>query len=431
MNLSTANLVRWGKLLSTYVAGQGAMQAIQLVTGFLLINCLSKQDYATFTIVIAIQSTTGILVELGFSSCLQGLIGRRYRDHEVVGRYMAACRYYRDRLLVAGSIGLFAVFYLFAPKYGWDYGLWLILWLTVVTALFFQAQGAVYGPAFTLNERLKEMYVISVSASVFRLAMITGVYLLGWLTGPTALVFGALQVCIGGLGAREFAKGYMVPPPPDADLSEEKKEIRSQALPRMPSNVFYAFEGQISVFILGLIGATSSVAEIGALGRLGMLFILFRRASGVLVNPYFAKLDVRDVPQRGFLLIAACFGFSALVSVFTYFFPGVPLFVLGDGYQHLDYEVFLMLMASSLGVVTITTFSICVARKYIFPWFAAVDLVPSTVVMIGGFFVWDLSQLTNALYYMLAITLAKLCSILFIFVYGIGRDRKQLRSDDD
>ena len=400
------------------------MQAIQLATGFLLINCLSKQDYATFTIVIAIQTTTGILVELGFSSCLQGLIGRRYQDHQVVGRYMAACRYYRDRLLIAGGIGLLAVFYLFAPKYGWDQGLWLILWLTVVTALVFQAQGAVYGPAFTLNERLREMYVIHVSASVFRLAMITGAYFVGWLTGATALAFGALQLCIVGWASREFAKGYSLPPPNGADLSAEKKEIRSQALPRVPSNVFYAFEGQISVFILGLIGATSSVAEIGALSRLGMLFILFRRASGVLVNPYFAKLEVGDVPQRGCILIAACFGFSALVSLFTYFFPQVPLFVLGDGYQHLEYEVFLMLTASSLGVVTITTFSICVARKYIVPWFAAVDLIPSTIVMVGGFFIWDLSLLTNALYYMLAITLAKLGSILFIFVYGISRDAK-------
>lgn len=206
--------------------------------------------------------------------------------------------------------------------------------------------------------------------------------------------------------------------------------LQNRAADGLPESVyawfFYAFEGQITVFILGLIGATTSVAEIGALSRLGMFFILFRRASGILVNPYFAKLEVRDVPQRGFLLIAACFGFSALVSLLTFFFPEVPLFILGEGYQHLHYEVFLMLMSSSLGVVTITTFSICVARKYIFPWFAAVDLLPSTFVMVGGFFIWDLSQLTNALYYMIAITVAKLGSILFIFVYGIRRDQKQL-----
>jgi hypothetical protein len=261
--------------------------------------------------------------------------------------------------------------------------------------------------------------------------MIIGAYQMGWLTAPVALVFGALQLCIGGWGAREFAKGYMVPPPQDADLSTEKKEIRSQALPRAPSNIFYAFEGQISVFILGLIGATSSVAEIGALSRLGMLFILFRRASGILVNPYFAKLEVRDVPSRAFILIAGAFAFSALVSVFTYFFPELPLFILGEGYQHLHYEVFLMLMSSSLGVVTITTFSICVARKYIFPWFAVVDLLPSTLVMVGGFFIWDLSQLTNALYYMIAITVAKLGSILFIFAYGLRRDQKQVPSADE
>ncbi len=406
------------------------MQAMQLVTGFLLINCLSKQDYATYTIVIAIQSTTAILVELGFSGCLTGLIGRGYQDHEQVGRYMAACRFYRNRLLLAGGVALLFVFYFFAPKYGWNYGLWFVLWITVISALVFQAMGAIYGPVFTLNDRLKEMYVVNVSASLMRLVMITGVYLVGWLTGPTALIFGSLQVCIGGWGAREFAKNYMKPPPPDADLSFEKKEIRGQALPRAPSNVFYAFEGQISVFILGLIGATTSVAELGAISRLGMLFVLFRRASGILVAPYFAKLEPQYVTQRSLVIVLLAFAFSVSVSVFTYLFPQVPLFLLGSGYQHLDFEVFLLLTSSSLGVVTIACFSICVSRKYIFPWFSIVDLVPSTLVMVGGFFIWDLSLLTNALYYMIAITVAKLSSILFILIVGLRRESRQLSSSD-
>jgi O-antigen/teichoic acid export membrane protein len=426
LNLSTANLTRWAKLLSTYFAGQGAMQVMQLLTGFILIRCLSKDGYAIYTIVIAIQCTTGVLVELGISSSLTALIGKRYANTEVMGRYFTACRFFRDRLLLIGGGVLLVVFYLISPKYGWGYGYWFILWLSVIAALIFQAWGAIYGPVFTLHNRLREMYVISVSAAAWRLVMIVGIYLTGWLTAATALIFGALQMCITGWGAREFAKPFMQVPPPDADLSVEKKDILSQALPRAPSNVFYAFEGQITVFILGVLGATSSVAELGAISRLGMLFILFRRAGGVVIGPYFSKLDTPYVRSRAMFCIAASVGLCLVSSGFTYFLPQVPLFLLGPSYQHLDFEVFLLIFSSSLSIVTITIFSICVARKYIFPWFSIVDLGPTCLVMVAGFFIWDLSQLVNVLYYSIAMASVKLLSMLFILFLGIKRETAEM-----
>ena len=98
--------------------------------------------------------------------------------------------------------------------------------------------------------------------------------------------------------------------------------------------------------------------------------------------------------------------------------------LLGSEYSHLKYEVFLMILASSLSIVTITTFSISVARKYIFPWFSIVDLGPVCAVMIAGFFIWDLSVLTSALYYAIAMAVAKLLSMLFIITVGLSRETK-------
>lgn len=396
---------------------------MQLATGFLLINCLSKEDYATFAIVVAIQSTTGVLVEMGITSSLTALIGTDFEDRSIVGRFMAACKIYRDRLLVLGGVFLLGIFYMAAPDYGWEGGLWLVLWFSVVSALIFQAMGAIYGCVFLMHDRLKEMYVISVASALFRVIMIVGVYLAGYLSAPVALIFGALQMCISGWGAREFAKPYMVRPARGEDLSSEKKAILSQALPRAPSNIFYAFEGQITIFVIGILGATSSVAELGAISRLGMLFILFRRAGGIIVGPYFAKLQAEQVFSRasGFILGSAVF--CLITSAFTYLFPELPLLLLGSEYSHLKYEVFLMIFASSLSIITITTFSICVARKYIFPWFSIVDLGPVSAAMIAGFFIWDLSVLTNALYYTISMAVAKLCSMLFIIVVGLRRER--------
>lgn len=397
---------------------------MQLVTGFLLINCLSKEDYATFATVIAIQMTTGVLVEMGITSSLTGLIGKDYQNKEIVGKFLAASKYYRDRLLIIGGLVLLGIFYYVAPIYGWGDGLWFLLWLIVVSSLVFQAWCAIYGCLFLLHDRLKEMYIISVVSAVFRLAMIAAVYFAGYLSGPLALAFGALQVLIGCWGAYEFAKPYVAMPAKDVDLRPQKKAILGQVLPRVPSNLFYAFEGQIAIFAIGLLGATSNVAELGAISRLGMLFILFRRAGGIIVTPYFSKLQSVQVLPRALFFIFSSVAFCFLVSTFTYLLPEVPLLLLGSEYSHLKYEVFLMILASSLSIITITTFSICVGRKYIFPWFSIVDLGPVCTVMVAGFFIWDLSILTNALYYTIALAVAKLVSMIFIIIVGLSRDKE-------
>ena len=397
---------------------------LQLITGFALIRWLTKDDYATLTLVMAIQGTAAVLVELGISQSLTALIGRKVGDAKVVGRYIAACRFYRDRLLILGGVILFVVFSAIAPRYGWTHGLWFWLWLSVILALVFQAWGAIYGPIFLLEQNLKTMYKINVSASVLRFVLIVGTYLLGFLTAPVVLMYGAVQACVSGWSSMRLTKSKVATPVAGEGLEAEKSEIRSLSLPRVPSSIFYAFQGQITVFLISIFGTTAGLAEIGALSRLAMLFVIFKRAGNMLIVPYFSKMNSEDVLFKTVLFSAGAMVFFCIISVLAYLFPQPFLLILGDGYQHLSYEIFIILTSSALSLMSTVVFSICVARKYIYSWFSIVEVVPLIIVMAVGFSLIDLSNLTNVLYLGFAMAFTRLLAKTFILVVGLSREKR-------
>lgn len=407
--------------------GQGTIQLIQLISGFCLINWLTKDAYATFTLVMAIQSMTSVLVELTVSQSLTALIGSKIDDAKVVGRYVAACRFYRDRMLIVGSVVVLFVFLLIAPKYGWTDGLWFLLWLSVVVTLVFQARSGIYGPIFLLKRDLVSVYRIGISSGIVRFLLLIGAYFFGVLSAPLALMYGALQACMSGWASKELTKNDLVNPLPKAELTFEKKGILSQSVPRMPSTIFYAFEGQVAIFLISFFGTTSGIAEIGALSRLGMLFLIFEQTGSVLIIPYFAKMEASRVKIMSLLFIAGAILFFFASSAFAYLLPEPLLFVLGDGYQHLKFEIFLIISASGVRVMTMVILSVCMARKYIFPWFSIIDVVPLLIVMALGFALVDLSQLSNVLYLTLAMAVTKMLSTVFILFVGMRRETGAIR----
>ncbi|MEM1223747.1 MAG: hypothetical protein AAGH40_13415, partial [Verrucomicrobiota bacterium] len=164
--------MRWLKLLATYFFGQGATQVIQLVTGFIIINFLTKDEYATFTLVLAFQSMANVLVELGITRSLIPLIGKQYDDKALVGRYFAVCRFFKNATLSIATLALFIAFYFAAKKYDWGLGSWLFLWSTVIIALQGFTVGSIYSSIFLLRQEIKTLYKIGLLSGSSRLILI-------------------------------------------------------------------------------------------------------------------------------------------------------------------------------------------------------------------------------------------------------------------
>src|SRR5690625_2710448 len=85
----------WIKLAGSFLVGQGALQLIQVLSGFFLFRWLSVEQYAQYSVVFACQSTAGMLVELGFLGAIVALVGNRIQDKKVLGNYIRAGRFFR------------------------------------------------------------------------------------------------------------------------------------------------------------------------------------------------------------------------------------------------------------------------------------------------------------------------------------------------
>jgi len=410
----------------TFFIGQSATQAVQLVCGFLLINLMSKGEYADFTLAMAILGSAAVLSDLGITQTLTGLIGNQITDSGKVGRYLAACRFYRNRLILLVCLVLVFVFTGFGRKYSWSFETGFFLWLSVVLSIYFQSHVAMRKPLLLLERRLKDSYFCELLASSVRLLLIPLFSLLGWLVAPLVVFLGCLREALAATFYRKKTADKSKNPDRGADLKEEKKEILGQSMPRVPSLLFGSLSGQFMVFAMGILGTREGLAEIGALGRLGMLFLIFQSAGGNLIAPYFSRLHSSLVKIKSVQVIAIIVLFCVSVSSVARFFPELFLIILGDGYGHLKYEVFLVVCASLVRISSMLIFSICLARKYVYYWYSIVDIAPQISVMVAFILFVDLSSLLNLLYFGLSMATAKFASKAFILCVGIKTETRTI-----
>lgn len=427
MSAGASKFGRWGWLLSKFLLGQGATQLIQLVTGFLLIRWLDKGDYATYTLVMAILGTSSILFGLGLSQCLTGLIGKRVDDPEFVGRYIRASRSLRLSLLGLGAIILFAVFYWISGKFEWGGLLWVGLWLFVICSMYLKIWEQTYSPVLLLHQQIGRVYLLGTLSGLGRLLLVLASAAISLLSAPLVLLFNVLQAASNSIGTFWMARSSVALPGRGESCASERREILKLSLPKLPSFCFSAFSGQLIIFIVGVLGTRGDVAEIGALTRLAMLFVVFKRFGAVIVMPYFAKLDFVNVPARLGLLVMAMLALLFSVSGIVYLYPAPLLFLLGEGYQHLGFEVFLMITLALVRVCNVQIVSVCDARKYVFAWHSIAVVGPQLIAIVAGALIWDLGVLTNVLYFALLLALTRISSNSGILLTGLSKERRTSR----
>ena len=91
--LMKSPVLRWSGILGGYLLSQGAIQVINLVTGFLILRLLSVEQYAVYVIAMMLVTVASVASDMGVS---QGLIslGAPVRDRatEITSLVRAAFR---------------------------------------------------------------------------------------------------------------------------------------------------------------------------------------------------------------------------------------------------------------------------------------------------------------------------------------------------
>lgn len=69
------NTSRLRHILFAFITGQGALQAIQVISGFALVGYMDVHDYGIVAFLLAVQGSAGILADLGLRDGIIAVLG--------------------------------------------------------------------------------------------------------------------------------------------------------------------------------------------------------------------------------------------------------------------------------------------------------------------------------------------------------------------
>jgi O-antigen/teichoic acid export membrane protein len=420
-------LLVWAAKTSQFGVWQLLAQTIQLVTGFLFVRWLSYDAYAQYGLAQGFQSALSQLVDLGFSGSIIALVGQRIHDRHVVGRYMkAAWRQRTGMMLIVLPLALPAFFW-FAHSHGWSAWSSVLLFVSVIALLFFQGLGAIYSPALMMHQQLSGFYRPVVGMSAARLLVCGGLNAMSALGAVAVCWINALVAMATGFLYRSAARPYFaMPEKPDV---EAEREMRKYLAPLIAGMIFYAFHGQIQVFLIALFGSSRSVAEVTALGRLGQLFVFLSGFITTMLVPFIARVPLERIALRYAQAIACIVVAGVGMSALAFAYPGVLLLLLGSKYADLQLEVGLSVTAAALGMVTGALYAFNNARKWVFHLTAVTSIGGLIVIEVAMIALMDLSTTRNVMIFSIVTAGYPILPFGFAAIRGYRRSVAEARAE--
>lgn len=336
----------WFGRVAQLVAGQSVVQALALVTGLLLVRWMTKQQYAEYTLAASGLAMLNVTTDLGLSSAVLGIGGQRRGDSAAFTSLIHSALHYRRRLLygIAPAL-LIALPWMFA-RHGWPLFTGAVISLLVFTASWLQAGAVIYGTVLKLEFAIAPLQLIDAVGGAIRLA---AVLLLGAgrITALVAVAINLLGSAWQFAGNRARTAAYLAPAV--RTQKHEQQAIWDFTRPLVAANLFYAAQGQLTIWLVGIFAPVAAIAEVGALGRLGQVTLLMNTSVALLVQPYLARLSIEGPYRIRLLQITLLEGAAAIGLILSGLcWPQLWLRILGGRYQALEREVTLAIVLAGV-----------------------------------------------------------------------------------
>lgn len=353
---------RWLAQAAHFASWQGAAQALQLGLGLGLVHWLSYEAYAAYGLVIGFQNVMAQLVDLGFTDAILALVGTRVDEPARVGRYVAAAwAQRRFMMLLLGPISAVA-FIVLARKQAWPLPWATSLFFSILAYLFFQGWSAIFSPVLLMHRQVGRFYRPRVLINALVLGAAGLLYGLGALGAAAVCWLSTAAAATTSLLYRRAAEPYLHWPHEGAPA--ESREMRRYLAPLWPGMLFYAFHGQIQLFLISVFGSTRSVAEVTALGRIGQLLVFVTAFVSTILVPMVARAPRARLARAYGQSLALVFAFCSALPFSALLFPQAYLFLLGAKYAGLKEELVLSVAASAAAFFASSLYVFNNARRW-------------------------------------------------------------------
>lgn len=420
---SASKFLKTARLLSGVFAGQGSVQLLLALSGFLLIRWMSVTSYAQYTITFGFVATLSLVVDLGFANAVIALVGPRIDDPAIVGGFISAGRRIRNQLMsVALPMGA-GLFVITTNRQHWGLRTQVALYATVVVSVVARGLFDYYQLPLLMHRRYREYYGPQVAAGVGRLAATV----VAWATGAmTAIVASLINAAVLLANGSSFRRRVASRPFERQNVSPHlAREMRHYVAPLVPAIAFAAVQSQMGILVAAVFAHTRSIAQVGALTRLGQLFLIPNALTAVVVGPYVARLGRQRLASGYLRVLRLAAAAGAAVSAACFLWPAVPLLALGSRYSDLTASVGWYVLASTLSYLSSLLYAMNAARRFVYFWASVGG--PVLVVLVQGVALatFDAST-TLGIQYVLVCTNATLLGLnLMATLWGFGRGPRQ------
>ncbi len=410
------------------LVSQGIALAGKLFYGLLCVRLLPIPYYAKYAVVFSVLGSVTLLMDVGVSAALLPLIGERIGDLGLIADYVATIRQIAHWLFFLVAPLTIVVFPLLVRHQHWSWQVVAGMIAILLVASWCARVIGTYGAVLIVRRDRGAWYRAQLISSLGGLALLSVVWALHCLNA-----FSAILINVAGnvyVSQAYFFRARRLLNTPGHPSKTKRKALVHLTLPNMPGVIFYAFQGQISLLLITLFGRTSGVASVGALTRLGQIFVLAVPMNMLLIEPYFAKLPQAKLKHYYLGAMATLGGIGGSVVLLAALFPRPFLWVLGPKYAGLHYELLLVMIARSIGLVSGCTWIIHSARKFVYWWSDGVRIALTILVQV--IFLWkvDLSSVSGVLMLSVAAAAAAWAVNILTGIYGFARGPRELKASD-
>jgi O-antigen/teichoic acid export membrane protein len=405
INAVYGKALRLGKLIAITGGAQAAVQVMGLVTGILIIRLLPMKEYAYYTIANTVLGTMTVLADSGINNAIMSQGGPVWQDKKELGKVLSTGLELRRKFAILSlCVSLpILLFLLIHQGAGWPVS--LLIALALIPAFTAGLSDSILEIPSRLHQDLKFLQYNQLLVSVGRFLLSTAsLFVFPW-TFISLLANGIPRI-YGNIKLKQNAGRFAdFEQPADVAVNEKMLKMVKRIF---PLTVYYAYSGQIVIWLVSLSGTAFAVAQIGALGRISMVLNFFNVLFAMMIIPRFARLptDRNELLKRFSQIMGGMVVFSVLIVAVSWLFSPLILSALGKEYADLETALVLNMAGSSIGLISGSVYGIYSSRGWtIQPFYSIGVNLLSVVVCI---LLIDVSDLKGVLIFNVIVALAQL-----------------------
>jgi O-antigen/teichoic acid export membrane protein len=398
-----------GTAIVGIVGAQGAIQAVNLMTGLLILRYLDLHAYALYTIAGVLIGVGAVLCNMSLYPATSYFATRVGADQEGLAGTVAAADVIQWWLVVAAAIVLVGLGLSYKHQFSGLRETIVVIGISICH-MTLAARMDLARALLSARRQIRPIVLADTVIAALRAAVILPMLLLIPGIGAAPILMANAAAQMAGLCLIKSSR----PRGRRSARFDGVRPVLGYMLPLWPEHVFYLIHGNIILMILAWTGTQAIVAEMGALSRLSQIFSVAIPLNVVLIFPFLSRHQTAEDLRKRARFVLICYALAVLPVLATaWLWPAPFLFIIGPQYAHLAVYIFPMIGISVLRLVSNTSYMFCLATGR--PGFLSLSVVPILVLQAVYIGLVGVSSLETAIGFALCTVAAELTIYLLLF----------------